>query len=101
MLNLIEQTEGAQALSRNESEDNYQAVVFTESDWRVIKCRDALQWILQRRQKTHRRDAWRSISYCQTRKALTRLYHAKTGDVHGMIELSKMLPERIGGEYGA
>lgn len=97
MLDFQNQKEGVSAPSRNESESNYQPVVFLKPEWRVIECRDGIQWILQRRQKTHRRDAWRPISYCQTREALTRVYHAKSGDVHGMVELSKLLPERIGG----
>ena len=90
--------EGAKALSHRERDDAYFRLIYAKGDWRVIACKDNLQWIIQRAEKRRGQREWTGNSYCSTRKALTRLWHAKTGDVHGMIELSKMLSERIGGE---
>jgi hypothetical protein len=55
-------------MSRVETADNYSGFVAQlNSDWRVIACRDRVQWVLQRRgsPKMSRRDDWRGRSYCQ------------------------------------
>lgn len=84
--------------TRRESAENYAIIIFVSANYRVIVCRDGIQWIIQnRRGKSGAGARWRSISYCTTRKALIREWHAKTGDYHGAVALGK-LPERIGGE---
>jgi hypothetical protein len=64
--------------------------------WRVIECRDGLQWILQVRNRTETvaRDAWRGRSYCRTRKALIRCcgHYAGVIDPAGVRALGA-LPE--------
>ena len=83
--------------SHREEADNYHTVVFKTETHRVIPCRDGIQWILQRRKGLrHGQPRWASISYCTTRKALVRVWHAKTGDYNGAVKLGR-LPERIGG----
>jgi hypothetical protein len=60
---------------RNESADGYHRLVaHLNRKWRVIECREAIQWILQHRgsPETARRDDWRGRSYCRTSEALIR-----------------------------
>ncbi len=64
--------------SHRESDDNYARIVARlDDDWRVITCRDRLQWILQRRDGVRAgRARWAGVGYCRTRKALLRLCRA-------------------------
>jgi hypothetical protein len=57
----------------SESDDAYPNLSLN-GRWRVIECRDGLQWILQARNRTETvaRDAWRGRSYCRSREALIR-----------------------------
>jgi hypothetical protein len=62
-------------MSRVETADGYYGFVAQlNPDWRVVECRDRIQWILQRRgsPKMSRRDDWRGRSYCRTSQALIR-----------------------------
>jgi hypothetical protein len=64
-----------QGANSAETADNYAGIIaILNSYWRVVECRDRLQWILQRRgsPKTSRRDDWRGRSYCRTAEALRR-----------------------------
>jgi hypothetical protein len=59
----------------NESHDDYPRVVAALNDrWRVIECRDRVQWILQWRAtpETCASDRWRGWAYCRTAEALKR-----------------------------
>lgn len=60
--------------SRRESDDGYQPViVHLAPRWRVIECRDGIQWILQHRlsaTETPTRADWRGRSYLRTRDGL-------------------------------
>ena len=61
--------------SRKESDDNYHDVVAQLAPrWRVIVCKDYLQWIIQKRtaEPLHR-GVWRSQSYVTCRNSLIRL----------------------------
>ena len=61
--------------SHRESDDNYLDVVAQLAPrWRVIVCKDYLQWIIQKRtaEPLHR-GAWRSQSYMTSRNSLIRL----------------------------
>jgi hypothetical protein len=63
------------AVSRIETADDYFRVIARlNRRWRVIECRNGIQWILQRRGSPEkvRRDDWRGRSYCRTREALIR-----------------------------
>jgi hypothetical protein len=64
--------------------DDYDGIVAQiDSDWRIIECRDRLQWILQRRgsPKKPRRDDWRGRSYCRTSDALIRCTREYVGEI--------------------
>lgn len=64
---------GLPATSCRESDDNYFAVlVALNTRWRVIACRDGIQWILQQRDATRSLHGapWRGRSYFRTRDAL-------------------------------
>ena len=54
--------------------DNYPNVVARLGvDWRVIVCRDGIQWIVQRRVgKRHGGARWEARSYCRSRDGLLR-----------------------------
>jgi hypothetical protein len=54
----------------NESSDRYSRIVaIFNGKWRVIECRDHMQWILQSRDSIHASvGRWRGRSYCRTRK---------------------------------
>ena len=57
-----------------ETSDDYGGVVAQLSpEWRVIVCRDGLQWVLQRRKNGGAERPWRARHYCRTRRALVRL----------------------------
>jgi hypothetical protein len=71
--------------SNSEESDNYRAVVSVLNDrWRVIECRDDIQWILQIR-RGHRDGSpiWRGISFCRTRESLERCVRERCGDGFG------------------
>jgi hypothetical protein len=58
-----------------ESDDSYPRVVaILNGQWRVIECRDRVQWILQYRNRANSvaKHAWRGRSYCRTRFSLIR-----------------------------
>jgi hypothetical protein len=90
---------GLPATSRRESDDDYFAVVAVLSDrWRVIRWRDGIQWILQRRDATRSLHGapWRGRSYLRTREALLRVC-AALADSIGPAALATLhsLPPRI------
>ena len=59
--------------SHHETADEYGRVVGRLSDgWRVIVCKDAHQWILQRRTGSLPGGQWRAVRFHRTRDALIR-----------------------------
>jgi hypothetical protein len=86
------------ALCHHETADNYQAVVAVLNDrHRVIVCKEGIQWILQRREKSPAERPWRGLHYCQTRKALIRLSGAFSPAVDPIAMKTLVeLPEHIG-----
>jgi len=70
-------------VSHRESDDAYQPVVVRlNKDWRVICCKDDLQWILQRRKGERRGGArFDARSYCRTREALIRVCREHAGEI--------------------
>lgn len=85
----------AKPASANERDDHYQNVICRIDGWRVIVCRDGIQWIVQRRRRAGRRQVeWKGRSYLTTRAALIREWRRHTGD-DGAVLLAR-LPERIG-----
>lgn len=60
-------------LDHRETSDRYLGELFRQADCRVIICRDAVQWIVQR-QKSGPGTAWRALGYCTTREAVMRIW---------------------------
>ena len=85
-------------INRNESSDSYGDVVAVlNHKWRVIRCRDGIQWILQSRDSTTAaKGLWRGRSYCRTKEALLRACAAHTGEIDPTaVGLLAELPDRI------
>jgi hypothetical protein len=86
-------------MSRLETADGYAGFVAQlNPDWRVVECRDRLQWILHRRgsPKMSRPDDWRGRSYCRTRQALIRCARECAGAIDlAAGEILAGLPEQI------
>jgi hypothetical protein len=81
-----------------ESDDRYPHVRLNEC-WRVIECRDGLQWILQYRNRTETVAGcdWRGRSYCRTRTALIACCDRHCGTIDpGAAFMVAALPWRIG-----
>ena len=86
------------AVNRNESSDSYGDVVAVlNHKWRVIRCRDGIQWILQSRDSTTAaKGVWRGRSYCRTKEALLRACAAHAGEIDPTaVGLLAELPDRI------
>ena len=64
-----------------ETADSYAAVVAQLNDqWRVIECRDGIQWILQRRDGQRAgQPRWMGVRYFRTREALITASRALCG----------------------
>jgi hypothetical protein len=71
------------AVNRNESSDSYGDVVAVlNRSWRVIRCRDGIQWILQSRDSaTAAKGVWRGRSYLRTKESLLRNCPAHAGEL--------------------
>jgi hypothetical protein len=86
-------------MSLRETADAYSGfVVQLNPDWRVVECRDGLQWVLQRRGSPEkpRRDDWRGRSYCRTKEALIRCTREHAGPIDpAAVAILASLPERI------
>lgn len=83
--------------SHQESSDDYsRIVVMLDPRWRVIECRDRIQWIIQRREKSRDKGHWRGVRYCTTRKALKRDAGALISPLSpSAVAVLDALPERI------
>jgi hypothetical protein len=86
-------------MSTMETADNYTGlIVQLNADWRVVKCPDGQQWILQRRgspKKAHK-DDWRGRSYCGTSEVLRRCTREYVGAIDpAAAAILAALPERI------
>ena len=80
-----------------EENDDYAPLIASLNDaWRVIVCKNSLQWVLQQRRGA--RNHWRGSAFCCTREALLRNVRERGGEIGGdaLVILLK-LPERIGG----
>jgi hypothetical protein len=90
-----------------ESDDRYPAVAILNQRYRVIRCRDGIQWILQCRNRadlaeTVARDDWRGRSYCRTKGALIGCCDRYSGEIDpAAVAVLAALPERIDGEVRA
>lgn len=88
-----------------ETADNYPCVVARlNDDWRVITCRNGIQWVLQRRGDRGSGPAqWKGVSYCQTREALKRVSREAGPIEPAAWEALALLPDHItaGSKSGA
>ena len=80
----------------SEQQQDYPYVVVNiRTHFRLIECRDHIQWILQRRDKNVKR--WRGISYFMFKKSMVRVF-----DEHGLdTDLLDTLPERFQSRFKA
>jgi hypothetical protein len=85
-----------------ETADDYcRVVVVLNPDWRVIECRDRVQWILQHRgsPKRSRKDDWRGRSYCRTSEVLIRCAREYAGEMDpAACTILAALPPRLSPE---
>jgi len=87
-------------VDHRETNDNYRGELFRYGRFRIITCKDSIQWILQRDfsgPERLRGSQWRAIAYCTTRKALARLWDNQPQSVAADFSA---LPENfsVGGE---
>jgi hypothetical protein len=88
----------AQTQHQESADDYHRVVAVLNARWRVIECRDGIQWILQRRNAPEkaRGDDWRGRSYFRTREALIRCTCASAGEIDpAAATVLASLPERI------
>jgi hypothetical protein len=87
------------ANSGKESADDYRHIVARlNARWRVIECRDGLQWILQFGKKSGHETAWRGRSYCRSREALQRACASHAGEMDALARAAlDSIPCWIGG----
>ena len=69
--------------AREVADDYAGVVVMLNPNWRVIECREGIQWILQQRGSPEkaRKDDWRGRSYCRTLEALIRCTREHAGRI--------------------
>ncbi|MBR0801730.1 hypothetical protein JQ615_41035 [Bradyrhizobium jicamae] len=86
-------------MSKKEVADDYdRVVVVLNENWRIIECRDRIQWILQRRgsPKKSRKDDWRGKSYCRTAEVLRQRAYEHAGPIDALaVEKLLSLPDRF------
>lgn len=84
--------------SHRERDDTYLDVILERGDWRVIRCKDRIQWIVQKRVPgCLRSDGWRGISFHLHRETLIRAWRKSSG-LDGIELLA--LPELFKREAG-
>lgn len=80
--------------SHRETDENYSGVIVREGDWRVIACRDGIQWILQRRRRSERAAGvrWEAVGYYLARDPLIGRWRKETGmPPQGLCALSSSI----------
>lgn len=84
----------------HETADDYlRTVVRLNQTWRVIECKDGLQWILQRRDAVRSgQPRWTGRRYFQTKAALLKISRALCGPLDAeALDILMALPAQIGG----
>jgi hypothetical protein len=75
-----------------EENDAYPTIARLDDRWRVIACRQSIQWILQRQRGGY----WRGYWFCRTREALVRGARQHAGPINGdTLVILLRLPERF------
>lgn len=86
-------------VSRHETADDYLGVIaHLCTSHRVIVCKDAIQWVLQRRKTGGAERPWRAVGYFRARNALIRVSATLCSriDLAAMASLAA-LPSHFGG----
>jgi hypothetical protein len=79
--------------THRERDDGYKGVVAQLAPrWRVIACRDGIQWILQRKEASHG-GPWRGVSYHTNRDGLLRACGSVGPLKSGASEMLEALPD--------
>lgn len=82
-----------------ESADDYGGIIAVlNARWRVIECRDGIQWILQQRDgERHGRTRWTGRKYFRARNELVRACRASVGEIDApALATLDSLPDWIG-----
>ena len=78
-------------LRPREKDDAYPIVARLNERWRVIRCADDIQWILQK----HSGGEWRGNSFHRTREVLLQRIAERCGEVNAVaLDLIRALPDR-------
>ena len=81
--------------SHRERDDGYKGVVAQLAPrWRVIICKDGIQWILQRKEASHG-GPWRGVSYHTSRDGLLRACGSLKALPSSGLEAVEAFPEFI------
>jgi hypothetical protein len=86
--------------SHHETANNYLRIVARLSErWRIIECKDQLQWILQKRDAQRAgQPRWTGYGYFRTRDALIRVSRALCERIDpATLAALASLPDRFGG----
>lgn len=68
--------------NREEADDYRHVVVVVNQNWRIVECRDGIQWILQQRSgQRHGQPRWQSRKHNRCKETLIRNVHAFSGEV--------------------
>lgn len=75
--------------NKREESENYRAIIAKlNANWRVIECRDGIQWILQRRAgNRHGEPRWEGRSYCRNKESLLGRVRDLTGECDGIAHV--------------
>lgn len=84
-------------ISRRESDDDYVGVVARlNARWRVIECKDKIQWIVQVAKRTGHGAQWRGASFLRSREGLLRAVRDLAGPVDAdALAILQALPARF------
>ena len=88
-----------QTSSHHETSDTYAGVIAQLCPrHRVVVCKDAIQWILQKRKKGGAERSWRGVGYFRTREALVRVSASLCGRIDpAAMAVLVALPAQFGG----
>ena len=81
---------------RGEESDAYPTIAALNTRWRIVTCKNSLQWVLQRR--CGHVDHWRGFWFCRSREALIRGAREHAGQIAGnALIILLRLPEHFQG----
>ena len=80
-------------MSHKERDDNYNSVIVQLAPrWRVILCKDGMQWIVQQKEASHG-GPWRGMSYYTNRDGLLRACGRVGALNNDVLEALEALPD--------